>query len=218
MSNPKGCPSPDALRDYGQGRLSDFQSREIALHLEAGCAACLERIAAVEAEHDDLVDSLRRADGVEPVPDSALERLRAALADVAGRQLADADRLGLLAGEGGRIQIEEGEPVRFGGNGRISIAVDLEIGRPVALKQPLTSPNQEGSRQEQILREARITGLARTPRDRARPWARPRRAGAPLFRHASGPGRDPQDGYPTIPCWGKSGIDPRTRGPTRRPW
>jgi eukaryotic-like serine/threonine-protein kinase len=156
-SDPKGCPSPDELRDYGQGRLSDSRSDEIALHLENGCAACDARIATVEAEDDDLVDSLRRT-GVEPVPKSALERLRAALSDVVGTRLAEAVGLGLLAGEGGRIQIEEGQPVRFGGNGRISIAVDLEIGRPVALKQPLRSPQEDAGRQEQILREARITG------------------------------------------------------------
>lgn len=157
-SDRKGCPSSEELRNYGQGRLPDARSREIESHLDSGCAVCNQRIATVEAEDDDLLTSFRHAGNVEPVPESALERLRTALTDVAGAGLADAAGLGLLAGEGGRIHIEEGDPVWSGGNGRISIAVDMEIGRPVALKQPVT-PNDIGSgRREQILREAKITG------------------------------------------------------------
>ena len=154
----QGCPSPAELRDYGQGRLPDARSREIALHLESGCVVCSQRIATVETEDDDLLASLRQTGGSEPVPESALERLRAALTDAAGAGLTEAAGLGLLAGQGGRIHIEEGLPVWSGGNGCISIAVDMEIGRPVALKQPGTSHDADAGRRDQILREAKITG------------------------------------------------------------
>src|SRR5262245_25623009 len=71
------CPTPERLRDYLQGRVSDEQLESIAEHVRA-CATCLEQLGRLDRAVSPMLPpfgSTLTANPGEPALDQAIRRL-----------------------------------------------------------------------------------------------------------------------------------------------
>jgi tRNA A-37 threonylcarbamoyl transferase component Bud32 len=159
------CPATEVLRKFSIGGLPEPDRESVEQHIQ-GCETCLSALETLDQTGDELVASLGRSADGEPIPDLAHPGLikEATSRGTTGQQPAG-------GGSGVYADTADTGDDRFlflkrhqeGGLGIVSVALDRDLNREVALKE--MKPGHAGDRRsrERFMLEAEITGRLEHP-------------------------------------------------------